>query len=327
MLRDRAGLHVRAGTQLERNALVPQQRRESAQPHRAVLSHVDVVDDADTVTEPVGAAECDGLVDGRQPERLAGVNREAGVVVSHVLESIQVPGRRVAGLRAGDVEAHHTPVPEPDRQLGDLERPRGVPHCGDQAAHRDGAALAAGGLLAVGEPGQHRVDHRIEREPAVDVQFGGETDLGVDDVVIGQVLDALVGHPVQRLRCLHHPDRVGEGFQVTLERSAVRRRAEQGRQLIDTSGGQLDVTVLFGQFHHRGRAQPTVEMVVQQRLRRVPDRVQGQRCRHGVIRSMISGRSRRVGAPPACGECRRRSSHRRARPRPRRTVPGCRCRG
>ena len=63
-----------------------------------------------------------------------------------------------------------------------------------------GLPAAAAGLLTVGEPGQHRVDHRVERQPAVDVQFGGEPDLGVDDGVGGQVLDAFERHPVQRLR-------------------------------------------------------------------------------------------------------------------------------
>ena len=80
----------------------------------------DVVDDAHAVAEPVGAAERDGLVDGRQPERLAGVNREAGVVASHVLERVEVPRRRVSGLGAGDVEADDALVAEPDGQLGDL---------------------------------------------------------------------------------------------------------------------------------------------------------------------------------------------------------------
>ena len=106
----------------------------------AVGSDVDVVDDAHAVAQPVGAAERDRLVDGRQAERLARVNREAGVVVSHVFEGVEVPGRRVAGLGARDVEPDDALVAEPDRQLGDLARPRGVPHRGDQAAHRDRAA-------------------------------------------------------------------------------------------------------------------------------------------------------------------------------------------
>ena len=73
------------------------------------------------MAEPVGAAERDGLVNGWQPEGLAGMDREAAVVVPHVLEGVEVPRRRVAGLRARDVEADNTLVPEPDRQLGDLQ--------------------------------------------------------------------------------------------------------------------------------------------------------------------------------------------------------------
>ena len=86
----------------------------------AVGADGDVVDDSHAVTEPIGAAERDGLVDGRQPERLAGVNGEAGVVASHVLERVEMPRRRVSGLRTGDVETDHALVAEPDGQLCDF---------------------------------------------------------------------------------------------------------------------------------------------------------------------------------------------------------------
>ena len=151
------------------------------------------------------------------------------------------------------------------------------------------AALAAGGLLAVGEAGQHRVDHRVQRQPAVDVQFRGEPDLGVHHVVGGQVFDALVGHPVQRLRRLHHPDGVRERLQVPLERSAVRGGPEERRQAVDIGGRQVLVAGLLGEVEDGGGAQSAVEVVVQQRLGRPPDRVEGQRARQVVIRSMISG--------------------------------------
>ena len=160
------------------------------------------------------------------------------VVVPHVLERVQVTRRRITGLGARDVEADDALVAEPDRQLGDLQRAGRVPHRGDQAAHRDGASVGADGLLAVGEPGQHRVDDVVERQPFVDVQFRREPDLGVDHVVGGQVLDALVGHPVQRLGRLHHPDRVRERLQVAHQRAAVRRGAEPRGQLVDVGGRQ-----------------------------------------------------------------------------------------
>ena len=130
---------------------------------------------------------------------------------------------------------------------------------------------AAGRLLAVGEAGEHRVDDRVQRQPAVDVQLGREPDLGVDDGVGGEVLDALEGHPVQRLGGLHDPDGVRERLQIAHQRSAVRGGAEERRQLVDVGGGQLVVADLVGQLQHRRRPQPAVEVVVQQRLGRVPD--------------------------------------------------------
>ena len=75
---DCAGLHVRRWAHLKRNPLVPQQRCESAQAEGPTGIVVDVVDDPHAVAEPVGTAERDGLMDGRQFERLAGVNGEAG---------------------------------------------------------------------------------------------------------------------------------------------------------------------------------------------------------------------------------------------------------
>ncbi len=97
-----------------------------------------------------------------------------------------------------------------------------MPHRRDQASHHDEAALGAGGLLAVGETGQHGVDDRVQRQAGVDVQFGREPDLGVDHVVGRKVLDAFEGHPVQGLRCLHHPDGVRERLQVAHQRCRAR---------------------------------------------------------------------------------------------------------
>ena len=60
-------------------------------------------------------------------------------------------------------------------------------HRGDQAPHGDRVPGRIGGLLTVREPGQHGVDHLVERQAAVDVQFRREAHLGVDDGVRGQI--------------------------------------------------------------------------------------------------------------------------------------------
>src|SRR5258705_9063036 len=112
-----AGLPIAARPHFERTRLAPQQRWEPAQAKGPTGILVDVVDDPHAVAEPIGAAECDGLMDGRQPEPLAGVNGEAGVVASHVLERIEMPRRRVSGLRPGDGETDHALVSVTDCQL------------------------------------------------------------------------------------------------------------------------------------------------------------------------------------------------------------------
>ena len=117
-----AGLHVGGRAHLQRDPLVADVRREPAELGRAVVGDGDVVDDPHAVAEPVGAAPLDRLPDRRQPEGLAGVDGEVGVLALEVLEGVEVPGGRVAGLGAGDVEADDAAVAPGDGQLGDLPR-------------------------------------------------------------------------------------------------------------------------------------------------------------------------------------------------------------
>ena len=49
------------------------------------------------------------------------------------------------------------------------------------------------------EAGEHGLDGLVEGEALLDAQLGRHADLGVDDAVVGQVLDALGGHPLDGL--------------------------------------------------------------------------------------------------------------------------------
>ncbi len=80
----------------------------------------DVVDDPHAVAEALGSAPLHGLPDARQTERLSGVDGGVEVLAHHVLEGVEVTGRREAGLGAGDVEADHAGVAKAHRELGDL---------------------------------------------------------------------------------------------------------------------------------------------------------------------------------------------------------------
>ena len=218
---------------------------------------VDVVDDPHAVAEPVGAAPLERLPDRRQPERLAGVDGEVEVLPLQVLERVQVPGGRVAGLGAGDVEADHADVAVPHRQLGDLRRPGGVAHRGQQGADPDRRARRPGLDRAGLEPGQHRLHHLGQLQAALEVLLRGEPHLGVDHAVGGQVEGALPGHPVQRVRCLHDRDGVGERLQVALQRAGVGRRDEPAARPGTSVAGSACPTASASSTIVAGRSPPS----------------------------------------------------------------------
>ena len=103
--------------------------------------------------------------------------------------------------------------------------------------------------------------------PLVDVLLGGVADLGVDDAVGGQVLDALAGDPGDGRAGLHHGDGVVEGLEVAHQRAGVGRLDEPAAQRLRVGGREL-VADLGGELDDRLRPQPTVEVVVQQDLGR-----------------------------------------------------------
>jgi hypothetical protein len=94
-------------------------------------------------------------------------------------------------------------------ELGDLEAV-----C--RGAHRrhDGVQREVGALRATPEAVLHRLHHLVEGEAGLGVELGGESHLGVDDTVGGEILGALVRDAFERISMLHHPDGVGERLEV-----------------------------------------------------------------------------------------------------------------
>ncbi len=111
-------------------------------------------------------------------------------------------------------------------------------------------------------------DDLVEREsPPLEVLFRREAHLRVDDAVVGEIEDAFPGDAFEPLGGLHDRDGVLERLEVALERSAVRRLPEPAGQ---AGLGVLreGVTALVGEVEDRRRTQATVEVVVEQNLRR-----------------------------------------------------------
>jgi hypothetical protein len=128
------------------------------------------------------------------------------------VERLEVERRRVPHLGPGHVEAGNTDVAVAHRELSDLERAGRRTHGREQRPHHDGGPSVAAVLHACGEAGQHRLGDRLQVEAFLSVELRGEADFGIYDPVVGQVLNALAGDTLERLRGLHHGDRVLEAF-------------------------------------------------------------------------------------------------------------------
>src|SRR5262249_62346294 len=109
----RDGLHIGGRAHLQRDSLVPDVGREASELDRSVhvLANGYVIDDPYAVAEAIGATPLDCLPNRGEPERLAGVDGEVEVLPLHVLERVEVAGRRIASLRARDVDTHHARAP------------------------------------------------------------------------------------------------------------------------------------------------------------------------------------------------------------------------
>jgi len=157
----------------------------------------------------------------------------------------------------------HAAVAVTHRQLGDLLRPGGVPHGGEQRADPERAAQRGGLGATVDEPGMHRLDHLVQRETPLQVLLRRVAHLGVHDAVRGEVQRALTRDPVQPLLGLHDRDGVHEGLQIALQRAGVGRRDEPVPQPGRVGLGQR-VPGRVCQLDDRRRPQTTVQVVVQQ---------------------------------------------------------------
>ena len=159
-------------------------------------------------------------------------------------------------------------VAEAHRQLGDLER------AGCRAHRRDDRV---DGQIGVGrsepEPVEHGLHHLVERQALLGAQLGSEPHLGVHDAVVGEILGALVGDPLDRITILHHTDGVGERLEVQHQVVALGATVEPGGEVVDVGGRQILVSELLREFDDGRRADTAVEVVVEQRLRRSLDQI------------------------------------------------------
>ena len=226
------------------------------------------------------------------------------VLAADVLERVEVAGRPVAGLRAGDVEADDAGVPPADGELRDLLRPGGLAHRRDERADHDRVA-GRGGARSV-----------PMRNPS---RFASTTSSRVRPLLDGE-LRARTGPPRRRRRPPPGPPRTprrpgrsrrapaGRRRCAGTSRGTARatcgpRRAGTTRARSSTSSvGQVAVAELAREIHDRRRPQAAVEVVVEQRLGRLADRVEGEHRGSSGVPPIVSRRpARRAWSTLACG--------------------------
>jgi len=147
-----------------------------------VLDECGVFVAAGAVADAGGSEEAEGFPDAFGTEGFAGVGGAEEVVLAGVAVGFDVWGEREAGFVGGDVERGDAGAFELLDELGGFEGLlRGVVAEGaeDEAGFDAGGGDHAGGGF-IGD-----ADDLLGGEAAFEVEEGGETDFGVDDVVGG----------------------------------------------------------------------------------------------------------------------------------------------
>ena len=122
-------------------------------------------------------------------------------------------------------------------------------------------------LGTVAEPLLHGLDDVVEAEAPLEMLFGREADLGVDDAVGREILGALARDARECTGRLHHTDGVRERLQVQQEVLPVRAVRHPGAGAPRDRGSGGRVPRLLGERHDRLGPESAVEVVVEQDLR------------------------------------------------------------
>ena len=149
-----------------------------------------------------------------------------------------------------------------DGELGDLTAAGSLAHGIEKCIDRQ-----IGACRTALESGEYCIDHFVKCQALFEMQLRSETDLGIHDVVGGEVLSALEGNALDGVALLHHGAGVSERLEVEHQVVALGALVEPFAELGNVSGRQPVVAVFLRQLDHRRRTQPAIKVVVQQHLR------------------------------------------------------------
>jgi len=175
----------------------------------AIRADGDVVEEAGSMTQTMGAAVLQGLPDGVGAVGFAGVDGNGEVGALDGMEGCDMFFGRVAVFAPGEVKADDATVTPADGELGRFERVAAIAHGANDEPRGD--AVIAGAFFKACDDGGNDF---ILSESIGGMIDGSEADLGMDDSVGRHVCDELGGDSLEAIFCLHDADGVGEAGEI-----------------------------------------------------------------------------------------------------------------
>ena len=298
-----AGVHVRRRAHLQRHPPVADEAGQPAEHDLAVGADLDVVDDPHAVAEPLRPAELERLPDRRQPERLAGVDRDVVVRLGDAAGR-----RRGVGWAGSPPRCRRCRSPTtPASRCRSTRSAISVEFAAVRIAVSRRPIVIGRPAAPARNPARTASTTSSRVRPLFEVQLGCEAHLGVDDTVVGQVLRRTRRRRarVRRAVCMT-ADGVGEALEVQDEVAAGwRREVNHVASSLGVGGREAVVAGLGGELDDGGGPDATVEVVVQEHLRGLHELVEGRSLVHGSAqgteRPSRMARVRRApdaGSPP-----------------------------
>lgn len=253
---DETGVNVRGGADLQDDASGDESFGDGTGTGR-VARDVEVVNDPDPVPDP-GGPQVEGSGDGLDPGGFPGMNGDTETGVTSMSNRSAMEIRRESDLRTGQIEAHRAAVRPATGRLGHRQRVGLVPQRRADESDFDAE------IVGVAQASEDGLDGVVHRHSLRSVGFWCKANLGVDDPIVGEVLDAVSGHPLEGMGGLHHRQRVPEHFQVANQARYLRLSLQGSGQLARIGGGQTSIAGEVGEVDQGLGTQATIEVVMEE---------------------------------------------------------------
>jgi len=192
---DETGMNVGGGADLEDDASGDESFGDGTGAGR-VARGVEIIDDPHPVPD-AGGTQVEGSGDRLDPGGFPGMDGDAETGVTCVSNRGGMEVGRESDLGTSQVKAHHAAAGPATGRRRRRQRMGPVPQ--GRADQSDFDAE----IVGVAQASEHSLDGFVHRQRQGGVGFRCKANLGVDDPIVGEVLDAITGDALQGRSGLH----------------------------------------------------------------------------------------------------------------------------